>query len=164
LARINRQLYEATSPEKYATFFLGIYDEASSTLTYTNAGHLPPIIIRNGGIRNGGIQNGGIGNGLPQELDVNGTIVGAFPSVQYTESRVELEPGDLLVCFTDGASEPENPFGEMFGEQRLAQVIAAHADLPEDRIIARVLAQVREWTGSQELPDDFTLLLARRIA
>jgi sigma-B regulation protein RsbU (phosphoserine phosphatase) len=149
LARINRQLHEATSPEKYATFFLGIYDEASSALTYTNAGHLPPILIR---------------NGVTQELEINGTIVGAFPSVQYTESRVLLEPGDLLVCFTDGASEPENPFGEMFGEQRLAQVIAAHTDLPEDRIIATVLEKVQEWTGSQELPDDFTLLLARRIA
>jgi sigma-B regulation protein RsbU (phosphoserine phosphatase) len=149
LARINRQLHDATSPEKYATFFLGIYDEASSALTYTNAGHLPPILIR---------------GGVTQELEINGTIVGAFPSVQYTESRVPLEPGDLLVCFTDGASEPENPFGEMFGEERLAQVIAAHADLPEDRIIAMVLEKVQEWTGSQELPDDFTLLLARRIA
>jgi sigma-B regulation protein RsbU (phosphoserine phosphatase) len=86
-----------------------------------------------------------------------------FPSAEYTESCVKLDPGDLLVCFTDGASEPENPFGEEFGEQRLAQGIAAHADLPEDRIIATLHNQVREWTGSQDLPDDFTLLLARRV-
>jgi len=149
VARINRQLYDSTAPEKFASFFLGIYDEASSTLTYTNAGHLPPILIR---------------NGAPRDLEVNGTIVGAFPSAEYTESAVRLEPGDVLVCFTDGASEPENPFGEVFGEQRLAEVIASHLDLPEDRIIATVLARVREWTGSQELPDDFTMLVARRIA
>lgn len=157
VARMNRQLYDSTAPEKFASFFLGIYDEASSTLNYTNAGHVPPVIIRRHS------PNDGSGSGRVQELDGNGTVVGMFPSAEYTESCVKLDPGDLLVCFTDGASEPENPFGEEFGEQRLAQGIAAHADLPEDRIIATVHNQVREWTGSQDLPDDFTLLLARRV-
>jgi sigma-B regulation protein RsbU (phosphoserine phosphatase) len=153
VARINRQLHEATPPEKYATFFLAIYDEATSELTYTNAGHLPPLLIRRDAPP----------DSAPQELDITGTVVGLFPSIEYGESRIKLEPGDLLVCFTDGATESENAFGEMFGEQRLVENIAAHAHLPEEGMIQAALAAVREWTGTGELADDFTILLARRL-
>ena len=72
-AHLNEQLYAYTSPEKYATFYLGIYDEAASVLSYTNAGHLPPILIR---------------NGEATRLNVDGTVVGAFPFSQYDESRI----------------------------------------------------------------------------
>ena len=149
VARINRQLYEATPPEKYATFFLGIYEEASGELTYTNAGHLPPLLLRR--------------SGAQEELDVTGTVVGLFRSIEYGEARVKLDPGDLLVCFTDGATESENAFGEMFGEQRLVETIAANANRPDEHMIQATLSAVREWTGSEELADDFTVLLARRV-
>jgi sigma-B regulation protein RsbU (phosphoserine phosphatase) len=149
VARINRQLHEATPPEKYATFFLGIYEEASGDLTYTNAGHLPPLLLRRGGAQ--------------EELDVTGTVVGLFPSIEYGEARVRLESGDMLVCFTDGATESENAFGEMFGEQRLVETIAANANRSEEDMIQAALSAVREWTGAGELADDFTVLLARRV-
>jgi len=153
VARINRQLHEATPPEKYATFFLAIYDEATSELTYTNAGHLPPLLIRSGAPP----------DSAPQELEVTGTVVGLFPSIEYGESRVKLGTGDLLVCFTDGATESENAFGEMFGEKRLVDTIVTSAHLTEDGMIQAALAAVREWTGAGELADDFTILLARRL-
>ena len=76
---------------------------------------------------------------------------------------MQLEPGDLLVGFTDGVTEPENEFGEMFGEDRLSNLIVKHAARETGEIITAVMESVRQWTGSPELQDDMTLLLARRI-
>ena len=101
--------------------------------------------------------------GVVQRLDVNGTVVGAFPFAEYGESRIALEPGDLLVFFTDGVTEPENEYGEMFGEERLLDLLVRNAHLGEDEIVRIVIESVRAWTGSEELQDDMTLLLARRV-
>ena len=144
---LNQQLYATTSPEKYATFCLALYDEESGTVTYTNAGHLPPILIR---------------NGMATCLDVNGTVVGAFPFSKYDESKVQLHSGDLLVCYTDGITEPENEYGEMFGEERLIELVAKNAEREDTKIIETVMAAVRQWTNSPELSDDMTVVLARK--
>lgn len=146
--RVNQHLCASTSPDKYATFFLGLYDEAASTMIYTNAGHLPPVLVR---------------NGCAQRLEVNGTIVGAFAGVPYGESRLVLEPGDLLAWFTDGLTEPESEFGEMFGEERFVELLTKNAHRDEQRIVDLVLDSVRHWTNSDEMQDDITLLLARRV-
>jgi sigma-B regulation protein RsbU (phosphoserine phosphatase) len=148
VAQLNQQLYANTSPEKFATFYFAVYDDRASELTYTNAGHLPPILLR---------------RGEALRLEVNGTVVGAFPFSRYEESRVALESGDLIVCFTDGITEPENEYGEMFGEERLIEVVARNAERESEAIIAAVLESVAQWTGSAaEMSDDMTLLLARR--
>jgi sigma-B regulation protein RsbU (phosphoserine phosphatase) len=147
VSRLNQQLHAFTPAEKFATFFFSVYDDETGQLTYTNAGHLPPILIR---------------SGAASRLDVNGTVVGAFSFAQYDESMVQLEPGDLLVCFTDGITEPENEFGEMYGEDRLAELLVKNASRPAEEILESVLESVRVWTGSPELQDDMTLLLARR--
>ncbi len=144
---LNQQLYADTTPEKYATFYLGVFDDGSSTLTYPNAGHLPPILVR---------------NGQAQRFEVNGMVVGAFPFARYGESQIRLEPGDLVCFFTDGISEPENPYGEMFGEERLIELLIRNAHLEDSKIIECIMDSVREWTGSDELQDDMTLLLVRK--
>lgn len=148
VSRLNKHLCASTEVSKYATFCLGLYDELTGRFLYTNAGHLPPVLLREGRI---------------QRLEVNGTVVGAFPFAVYDESVVELKAGDLLVGFTDGITEPENEFGEMFGEERLFDLLTRHAERDESRIIEIVLDSVRDWTGSDELQDDMTLLLARRL-
>ncbi|HEY7211629.1 MAG TPA: SpoIIE family protein phosphatase [Bryobacteraceae bacterium] len=145
---LNRQLFAHTSPEKYATFFFALFDESSRTLTYTNAGHLSPLLFRNGDIRT---------------LDSNGTVVGAFPFSKYEESCLVMNPGDLLVCYTDGITEPENAYGEEFGEERLIDLVRKHSHREDSEIIRIVLEAVRSWTGSPELHDDMTLLLAREV-
>jgi phosphoserine phosphatase RsbU/P len=147
VSELNQQLYATTSPEKYATFFFAIYDQETGLITYTNAGHLQPLLIR---------------NGAPIRLDVNGTIVGAFPFSKYEESKLKLQSGDLLVCYTDGISEPENEYGEMFGEERLIELVAKNAARDDAAIIDSVMEAVRQWTGVPELSDDMTLLLARK--
>lgn len=148
VAQLSRQLYANTAPEKYATFFFGLYDEENRKLSYTNAGHLPPILVR---------------DGSPEMLEVTGTVVGAFPSALYEERNIGLMPGDLLVGYTDGITEPENAYGEMFGEERLIELLVRNAKLEASGIMARVMEAVRLWTGSSELQDDMTLLLARGL-
>jgi sigma-B regulation protein RsbU (phosphoserine phosphatase) len=148
VSKLNRQLHASTSPEKFATFCLGVYDDASSMFTYTNAGHLPPLLVRNGTV---------------ERLDVNGTVVGAFSFAKFTESKVQLQSGDLLVCFTDGITEPENEYGEMFGEERLMDLVARNAHRDEAEIIDIVVETVRQFARAGEAQDDMTILLARRV-
>jgi phosphoserine phosphatase RsbU/P len=147
VSELNQQLHATTSPEKYATFFFAIYDGSTGLLTYTNAGHLQPVLFR---------------DGVATALEVNGTVVGAFPFSKYEESRLELRSGDLLLCYTDGVTEPENEYGEMFGEERLIQLVAKNSDRAEAQIIESVMESVRQWTGAPELSDDMTVLLARK--
>ncbi len=149
VARINQLLHAATPAEKFATLFLGVYDASTGELVYTNAGHLPPLLIRDGSAR---------------PLDVTGMVVGAFASAHYSESTVVLEPGDILVAFTDGVTEPENSYGEMFGEQRLGELLAQSAALPLEQILDTVREAVTAFTGTAELQDDLTLLIAKRVA
>jgi sigma-B regulation protein RsbU (phosphoserine phosphatase) len=148
VSSLNQQVYAHTSPEKYATFFFGLYDDTNSTLTYTNAGHLSPLLFRNGSV-------------VP--LDTNGTVIGAFANAKYDESCITLENGDLLVCYTDGITEPENAYGEMFGEERLIEIVKKHLHAGNDELIRIVFDAVRGWTGVPELSDDMTLLLARKV-
>ncbi|MCS7316623.1 MAG: PP2C family protein-serine/threonine phosphatase, partial [Bryobacterales bacterium] len=148
VARLNRHLYANTPPEKFASFCLGLYDESTAVLTYTNAGHPPPLLVRRGSVL---------------RFEIHGAVVGAFPSSRYGESSVRLEPGDLLVCFTDGVTEPENEYGEMFGEQRLIEVILRNAMAEPAEIVAAIEQAVREWCGAMELQDDLTLMVARKL-
>jgi sigma-B regulation protein RsbU (phosphoserine phosphatase) len=148
VSRLNKLLYANTSPEKYATFYFALYNDLTRTLTYTNAGHLPPILVH---------------NGAAELLEVTGTVVGAFPFADYEERQVQIESGDLLVAYTDGIVEPENEYGEMFGEQRLTDLLVKNADRDSPEIIARVMEAVGQWTGATaELADDMTMLVARR--
>ena len=146
MSTLNYQLYRSTPPEKYATMFLGCYDGASRTLTYSNAGHLPPMVLCH--------------DGTVQRLEVSGTVVGLFDGVNYGESRLPMSPGDIFVAFSDGITEPENEFGE-FGEDRLVDLIRAHREQPLARISEALTSAVSDWIGGNEQPDDVTLVLAR---
>jgi sigma-B regulation protein RsbU (phosphoserine phosphatase) len=148
ITQLNKQIFATTAPEKYATFFFALWDEGNCTLTYTNAGHLSPLLIQNGEVT---------------PLDSNGLVIGAIASAQYNESCIAIHPGDLLVCYTDGITEPENAYGEMFGEERLIDLVKKHAHQDESDIVRIVMDAVRSWTGSPELFDDMTLLLARQV-
>ena len=148
VTQLNQQLYAYTSAEKFATFYFGIYDDSTGWLAYTNAGHPPPILIRGEEVI---------------RLETNGMVVGAFPFSEYAESRIHLEPGDLLVCFTDGITEPENEYGEMFGEDRLTELLLKHSWRKPGEIVETILEAVGQWTSLPELHDDMTLLIARRL-
>jgi sigma-B regulation protein RsbU (phosphoserine phosphatase) len=149
VAQMNRQLYASTAPEKYATFFFGVYDDYSRVLTYTNAGHLQPLLLR---------------NGTSQLLEVTGTVVGAFPMVRYEEQSIQLQSGDLLVAYTDGITEPENAYGEEFGAERLAETAMRYQNSEPREIVAKIMEAVTHWSTAPELPDDMTVVIARGLA
>jgi sigma-B regulation protein RsbU (phosphoserine phosphatase) len=146
LGLLNHQLYESTPPEKYATLFLGIYDGRSHRLTYSNGGHLPPILIA--------------GDGSVRRLEAGGTVIGLFDNMTYDEGAVEMHPGEIFLAYSDGVTEPENEFGE-FGEERLIDLVSTHRRAPLLQISQTVTSAVDDWIGDNEQPDDITLVLAR---
>ena len=146
VAQLNRQLYASTAPEKYATFFFGVYDEQSRMLSYTNAGHLQPLLIH---------------GGESKLLEVTGTVVGAFPVIRYEEQTVEIAAGDVLVAYTDGITEPENAYGQEFGIERLTETALRWQNSEPKEIVAKIMEAVKHWSTAPELPDDMTLVIAR---
>jgi sigma-B regulation protein RsbU (phosphoserine phosphatase) len=146
LSLLNHQLYESTPSEKYATLFLGVYDGISRTISYSNGGHLPPIIIgRDGSLR---------------RLEAGGMVVGLFDNLTFEEGTAQMTPGDIFLAYSDGVTEPENDFGE-FGEPRLIDLVRENQDMSLVRISELVTAAVDDWIGDHEQPDDITLVLAR---
>ncbi|SEB38486.1 PP2C family protein-serine/threonine phosphatase [Terriglobus roseus] len=148
LSLLNKHLYRSTQPEKYATLFLAHYDDASGRLTYANAGQLPPFVMKR--------------DGRIVRLDRGGTVVGLMDGMHYEQETVALDPGDLLIAYSDGVTEPENDFGE-FGEDRLLEVVHQHRDQPLEVISHEVMAALDAWIGGGEQPDDITLVLARKM-
>lgn len=146
--RANRQLCEGTAPEKYSTLFFAAYDETAGRLVYANAGHLPPLLLRAGSVR---------------PLEVTGMIVGTFPEAPYAATAIDLEPGDLLVAFTDGVTEPENEREQEYGLERLQEVLRREAERPLSELIQFVMDDVVAWTGGTALQDDMTMLVARKL-
>jgi sigma-B regulation protein RsbU (phosphoserine phosphatase) len=148
VARLNRQLYENTPAEKYVTFFYAVYDGSTRKLTYTNAGHLPPVLFRRGRM---------------EWLRTGGTVVGLFSPTQFEQAEIQLEPGDVLLAYTDGITEPENIYGEEFGEARVLEVAQRALGDPPELLAQEIYRSVNDWTGSPELQDDMTLVVAKVV-
>lgn len=145
----NQQLFEGTAPELFTTLFFGVYDSTTTEFTYVNAGHLPPFLIR---------------NGERTLLDVTGVVIGAFPNMVYESRCVRLEVGDLVVAFTDGVTEPENSYGQEFGEERLWESLQTNLHRSVEETITATMDEVDVWTEGPRQTDDMTMLLMRRCA
>ncbi|MGA8145260.1 MAG: SpoIIE family protein phosphatase [Candidatus Acidiferrales bacterium] len=144
--RLNRHLFKNTSDDRYATFFYAVYDCEAKSLTYTNAGHLAPFFVNAGKV---------------QKLDEGGTVVGLFEEVPYTQGTLQVEPGSMLVAFSDGLTEPENVYGEEFGMERLKDEILRQTSAPPSRVAENLIAAAEQWAGSAEQADDITVVVAR---
>ncbi|MGD0695058.1 MAG: SpoIIE family protein phosphatase [Terriglobia bacterium] len=148
VGRLNRQLFASTPQEKYATFFYAAYDSVTRRLIYTNAGHPPPFYFHRGKV---------------ERLTAGGTVVGLMGLATYEQAVVQLEPGDMILAYTDGMTEPENSYGEEFGEARLLEVAQRAAQSAPADLVAELYGAVGDWTGSPELQDDMTLVVARAV-
>jgi sigma-B regulation protein RsbU (phosphoserine phosphatase) len=144
VSRLNRHLFLNTSDDRYATFFYSTYDADTRRLTYTNAGHLPPLYISGDRV---------------QRLEEGGTVIGLFDNCVYEQGSLTVEPGSLLVAFSDGLVEPENVYGEDFGMQRLTEEVLRHRNESPGRLAEEVLAAVENWAGTQEQADDMTVVV-----
>lgn len=140
--RLNKFLNARTSPERYATFFVGRLTE-DAYLAYVNAGHNPPYLLR-GDER--------------QRLTGGGMPLGLFPNATYELQKIRLQPGDKLLCFTDGVTEAMNPQDEEFGDDRLLASVGACTDKPAAEIIDVIRGAIHQHTGGAPQHDDLTLM------
>ncbi|MFN0150857.1 MAG: SpoIIE family protein phosphatase [bacterium] len=143
LERMNKLIVHQTRSERFVTFFYGVLDVESRVLTYSNAGHNPPLLIR--------------ADGTALALDNAGLLLGVSPETSYEDVRVVLESGDLLLLYTDGVTDELNPSDDIFGMERLEKTLWASTELPLPTILNRVYSSVAEFMGGAP-EDDITLL------
>ncbi len=143
-ARLNSIVCRNTDSDRFITFFYAQLDGPSRRLAYVNAGHNPPFVMRS--------------DGSHERLRVGGAVLGVFDGRNYELGSAQLLPGDRVVLFTDGVTEACNLSGEEFGEVRLLGLLEEHRMLSADRLQAKILAVVAEFSGGRR-QDDATLLV-----
>jgi phosphoserine phosphatase RsbU/P len=149
ITRLNKSIAANCPDNRFITFFMAVVNPETGELVYTNAGHNPPLLIG--------------ATGEIRKLTGGGLILGILPQAVYKETAVRMEPGDLLVMYSDGVTEAPDPQGEDFGEKRLADWAISLRERPAAEIIEAVEAAVREFTQGAPPADDITLVVARRI-
>lgn len=147
MRKVNGLLHESTDRGKFVTAFYGVLDHKHHVLSFSNAGHNPPILFRR--------------QGRIEYLEEGGVALGVLEEALYEDRPVALRPGDVLVFYTDGISESESPSGEHFGQQRIERLVAAHTDESAAEIMAALVAGVREWGGERGQSDDLTLVVLK---
>ena len=148
--RLSRLLYRRTPPEKYATAFLGILETATGRLRYTNAGHNPPLLLR--------------ADGAIEELAATGIPLGLLPQAPYQAVETVLGPGDLLILYTDGLVEANDPTDEEYGLDRLKAACAAGRDEACASLAEILERDLEGFARGVPFADDRTIVLARRLA
>ena len=151
ITRVNHQIKSSVLDASYITLFYAEFDERTLLLRYVNAGHNPPLLLR----------NHSNGHKAVERLDCGGMVLGLFAEAEYEEATVKLESGDLFVAFTDGLIEARNPRGDEFGEERLTSLLARCSSLPAAEIERHILQAVKDWTGGAEQEDDLTLIVLK---
>ncbi|MEW6358676.1 MAG: SpoIIE family protein phosphatase [Planctomycetota bacterium] len=148
LLKANDILVEDNDESMFVTLFLAIYETDTGKLRYANAGHNPPFHLTSEG------------KILPP-IKATGPVLGAIPGVQYVEDEVQLDLGDVLALYTDGVTEAQNTTRELYGEERLQEVLTPHVGQAPEDLCDTVIAAVNQFQGENQF-DDITLLILRR--
>jgi sigma-B regulation protein RsbU (phosphoserine phosphatase) len=146
VARLNKHLVRNTGDDRFATFFIAVYDSSTRTLRYTNAGHLPSFLIC---------------NGSSHLLDKGGMVLGVQEDYVYEQGMLQVAPNSLLVGYSDGLVEPENVYGEEFGITRLKEAAMRVHNAAPLMIAESLMAAAEEWAGTPEQADDMTVIVTR---
>ncbi len=150
VTEVNALLYGATDPDRFATLFYGIYDDATRRLTYSNAGHEPALLVRAGEPQPTCVR---LGAGTPP--------VGIFATLPAVQSTVELERGDWLAIFSDGIPEALNQKEEEFGRERLLEILVGNRQRSAGEMRDAILGEVTKFSDGGPQSDDLTLIVAR---
>jgi sigma-B regulation protein RsbU (phosphoserine phosphatase) len=153
ISNVNRQVFETSSSNRYATFFYAQYNPATRLLTYVNAGHNPPMLF-----------HGSDGGWQVTRLETGGTVVGLLETSHYQQGSLTIAPGDVFVAFTDGISEAMNNADEEWGEEQLAETIRACNGLAAAEIISRVMQAADVFVAGAKQHDDMTVVVLRAQA
>jgi phosphoserine phosphatase RsbU/P len=149
VATLNKLLLNSTGGANYVTFFYAEFDEHARRLAYVNAGHNPPILFHANGVHDF------------RELSCGGMFVGMFEHCGYEQEIVQMQPGDVLIGFTDGLSEALNVKGEEFGEARIRTALAATAGMAINEIRDEIAQRANSWCAGAPQHDDLTFIVLK---
>lgn len=147
LSKVNSHITKTTSPEKFATFFYGIFNPETLIFKYTNAGHNYPVLVKK--------------TGEIELLTQGGIIIGVIENAEYESADISLERGDSLVLYTDGVTEAMDPDGNEFGEKKLTEILRNNSDFSALDIINNILEEVSTFTNGNYFSDDLTLVVLK---
>jgi serine phosphatase RsbU (regulator of sigma subunit)/pSer/pThr/pTyr-binding forkhead associated (FHA) protein len=148
VARINRTVCQNVPSSKYVTFFLAALDPATGRLDYVNAGHNPPLLVRE--------------DGTVDKLSDGGLVLGLFESVVYDGGRVEMRTGDTLVIYSDGVTETWDPDGEEYGEESLLALAVRDRRLGAEALQNSILQAIERFEAGARATDDRTIVVLKR--
>jgi serine phosphatase RsbU (regulator of sigma subunit) len=147
MRKVNSLLHESTERDKFVTLFYGNLDWKNRVLSFSNAGHNPPLLLR--------------ADGRVEYLLEGGVALGVLPDALYEERPLALQPGDVLVLYTDGISEAESPVGEQYGTRRLEQCLKRVVSGTAYEILKAIVDDVTAWAGERGVTDDLTLVIVK---
>lgn len=148
-SRLNEFLHQSVEAGRFVTAFLGVLDTNSGRFSYVNAGHNPPLVRRS--------------DGRVETLTEGGLILGILPGSTYDGAETVLDPGDLMLLFTDGVTEGADASGEQWGDDRLVTRLGTVHPLPAREVAERIVREVRTFEGQSGPADDLTVLVVKRL-
>ncbi|MBR4422646.1 MAG: SpoIIE family protein phosphatase, partial [Mailhella sp.] len=151
MERINDRLAENNPSCMFVTLFIGLFDPATGELDYASGAHCPPFAVR----AEGGTQ-------VRKLAETSGPLVGALPGMKFAPCRTVLEPGEYCLLYTDGVSEAMNEAQELFGEDRIEQILEGLHGAGVEEVIEKVMKAVEEHRGAAQQSDDITMLCFKR--
>jgi phosphoserine phosphatase RsbU/P len=149
MAKVNYLLWESIERNQFVTAFYGILDVTNRTLSYTNAGHNPPLLLT--------------ADGKHQFIERGSLPLGMFKDTRYHEYYQTIEPGEMLVLYTDGVTEAQNSKGEEYGRDRLARAVKTNCHLNARDLIAALHKEVIDWTDGLGATDDVTFFVIKAL-
>jgi sigma-B regulation protein RsbU (phosphoserine phosphatase) len=150
MQKVNRLVYEASSSSRYATFFFAVLDPQTREFRYVNAGHNPPVLVKQV-------------SGELRRLEACGPVVGLLPFAAYQTGSLILEPGDLLIAYTDGISEAMTAEDEEWGEPRMLEAVPRQPAASAAEVLEKIFRAADEFTAGAEQHDDMTLLVMKIV-
>jgi sigma-B regulation protein RsbU (phosphoserine phosphatase) len=148
LERINHFYLHNVNYTTFVTIFIGIFNPRNRMLTYFNAGHHPPALVRQG-------------SDQVTWLAPNGAAIGVIEDYRITPGQVQLESGDALLLYTDGIPEAINASSKEFGNERLGQLAVKYASQPAADIITSLRQELAQFTANRRLTDDITMVACK---
>ena len=147
IRQANQWIYEDGRSSMFVTVFYGVLNPAGMQFSYVNAGHNPPLLVREDRV---------------QELcKSRGIALGVVPDVSIASTTLDLRHGDILVLYTDGVTEAFNDLNEAFGEERLKDFVLANRGKPAAAVLEALVAEIRRFAGAAAQSDDITLVVVK---
>jgi len=149
MTRLNKATCAKCPANRFITFFFCVFDPTTGELTFANAGHNPPIVIR--------------ASGETEMLKDGGCVLGILPIAPYSEMRIQLQKGDMLVLYSDGVTEANDVNQNEYDEDRFIEVLKKHRTEPAAEIVKAVTKSLNEFAAGAPQADDITLVVAKVV-